>query len=127
MAQWAAAALLAYGVSAVCAAQTAGLNPDARRDMEDRPGVVQVIRVVEYPGTPCKPDAVAGTGFLYRPDGYLVTNGHVVQLANNADPEASRAQKALFKDCFIALFERQTHRPPTQADFDRNVKVQSSI
>ncbi len=70
-------------------AATSLLTPDSRRDLELQPGVVLIY--VQFKAT-LGPWSVTpgfwGSGFLYRPDGYLITNGHVAQLANEKDPKA---------------------------------------
>src|ERR1035441_4180016 len=78
----------------VCRAETSQLSADARRDLELRPGVVQVIAILKGTsgGLSCKITA-SGTGFLYRPDGYLITNGHVAQLAHTKDDKALKLQR----------------------------------
>src|SRR5208282_6667897 len=41
----------------------------------------------------------AGTGFIYRPDGYIITSGHVVEDAVQKDPRALDAlNKAILED-----------------------------
>jgi serine protease Do len=86
--------------NAMCGAQTAALSQDARRDLELRPGVVLVyIGLIGTVGNyQCKA-GWSGTGFLYRPDGYLITNGHVAQMANMKDPDALRAQRLEIAEC----------------------------
>src|SRR4051812_28231643 len=72
------------------------LTPDEAAVLKHSPGVVLVIVsytvVVQIPGRDSGPlefhPAATGTGFLYRPDGYLITNSHVVQDANLKDPQA---------------------------------------
>jgi S1-C subfamily serine protease len=72
-----------------CFAASSLLSPENRRDLELQPGVVLIL--VQYKATlgafSCSP-GVLGSGFLYRPDGYLITNGHVAQLANEKDHKA---------------------------------------
>lgn len=72
-----------------CFAASALLTPDSRRDLELQPGVVLIY--VQFKAT-LGPWSVTpgfwGSGFIYRPDGYLITNGHVAQLANEKDPKA---------------------------------------
>jgi serine protease Do len=85
-----------------CYAQST-LTPEARRDYELRPGVVQVNITLlgKFRNISCK-SGWGGTGFLYRPDGYLVTNGHVVQFANTKDSDAINARKvAILKACLL--------------------------
>jgi serine protease Do len=70
-------------------AQSVLLSPENRRDLELQPGVVLIM--VRYKATLGKwtiNPGILGTGFLYRPDGYLITNGHVAQFANEKDPKA---------------------------------------
>lgn len=69
------------------------LSPEARRDLELQPGVVLIVvsfkaRLGSFS---CEPAAM-GSGFLYRPDGYLITNGHVAQWANGKDQQADNAR-----------------------------------
>jgi S1-C subfamily serine protease len=81
------------------------LKPDEKRALELKPAVVLVV--VEYktkwtlPGTPFEPIELAhtetGTGFLFRPDGYLITNGHVVADANLKDEQAREARDSKLK------------------------------
>ena len=94
--------------ASLCFAQAGLLSPDARRDTELRPGVVRVIirLTASFRGLTCK-TGVAGTGFLYRPDGYLITNGHVAQIANEKDEDALLAQRKIaFTGCMLEKVER---------------------
>ena len=43
----------------------------------------------------------SGSGFLYRPDGYLVTNGHVVADANVKDAQATAALQARIRHAVL--------------------------
>jgi len=104
--------------AAVCKAETGPLSADARRDLELRPGVVQVV--IPLAGTAwgysCK-TGVAGTGFLYRPDGYLITNGHVAQLANTKDREALQERRELiYQSCLKDEIEKNIKRHLTRAE-----------
>ena len=40
------------------------------------------------------PHGELGTGFFFHPDGYLITNGHVVQHANLKDLQAVESLQA---------------------------------
>ncbi len=70
---------------------TGQITPEERRSLEVSPAVV-FIRVWYTFSIPGKlketPIGFSGTGFLYRPDGYLITNAHVVEDANLKDPTA---------------------------------------
>jgi S1-C subfamily serine protease len=103
-----ASLLFSLITTAVCGAQNGTLSADARRDLEVRPGVVYLRGELvgsfqgDLDGTFVKvPCTVrwSGTGFLYRPDGYLITNGHVAQWANMKDPAAGTAQRLKLREC----------------------------
>lgn len=69
------------------------LTPDEKRALEVKPAVVLVVVQYEakwtYGDISLKlPHGELGTGFFFHPDGYLITNGHVVQHANLKDLEA---------------------------------------
>jgi len=83
--------LVAFLVSAAASwSASLVLTPDSRRDLEEQPGVVLIY--VHFKAT-LGPWSVTpgflGSGFLYRPDGYLITNGHVAQMANEKDSKAA--------------------------------------
>ncbi len=86
-----AACLMLFPSVPVCFGAASLLSPESRKDLELQPGVVLIY--VEFKAT-LGPWSVTpgfwGSGFLYRPDGYLITNGHVAQLANEKDPKAQR-------------------------------------
>lgn len=73
------------------------LTPEEKRTLELKPAVVLVLVSVkveaELEGKPIDipPYTTVGSGFLFRHDGYLVTNGHVVQNAKINDPQAKEA------------------------------------
>ncbi len=99
-------------------AQAGLLSPDARRDTELRPGVVRVIIPLKasFGRIACR-TGVSGTGFLYRPDGYLITNGHVAQIANEKDEDALMEQRKLaFKGCLLETVEQAAGRRLAPAD-----------
>ena len=86
--------MAAFAASASgCWAATAVLSPDARRDLEVQPGVVRIVVSFEATLGPFTAACGAsGSGFLYRPDGYLITNGHVAQWAKLNDSNAAVAR-----------------------------------
>lgn len=81
------------------------LTPEEKRAVELKPAVVLVA--VQFktkwilPGTPLQPIELehteTGTGFLFRPDGYLITNGHVVADAYAKDQTATDARDLQLK------------------------------
>ncbi len=120
---------MATAVSVVNA-QTGLLSESSRRDAQLRPGVVYIqvqavgTGVFPYRGQlvplRCeKPATASGSGFLYRPDGYLVTNGHVAQLAYSKDAEAVQAQKEfVFEACFQDKLEAAYHHSFTSREVE---------
>ncbi|MBZ5657656.1 MAG: trypsin-like peptidase domain-containing protein [Acidobacteriia bacterium] len=120
-------------VAMLCASDAAAsqLRPDEKRALEVKPAVALVVVEFETKWTLNpelavkifgKPDisvpiphGSVGTGFFFRPDGYLITNGHVVQHANIKDLQAFQAlQNQLREDALkyhqklVALIEKQT-------------------
>ena len=98
------------GLLALCAALIAQsafsaprLNPAEKRTMELKSAVVLLtvhfevgarLRINGNPYNYGLTYDVKGTGFIYRPDGYIVTNGHVVAAANKKDADARENLKA---------------------------------
>ena len=103
--------LFGFLISAMpCLAIAAPLTPENRRDIELQPGVVLIVVSFEATlgeGISCKPSAL-GTGFLYRPDGYLITNGHVAQWANGKDSQAANARMKEAVPCLAKEVVKQT-------------------
>ena len=65
------------------------LRPEEKRALELKPAVVLVLvdfktkwTLEVFPKPIELRHTSTGTGFLFRPDGYLITNGHVVADAN---------------------------------------------
>jgi len=100
--------LLGIGSSAA-----APLSAEAKRDLELRPGVVIVFipltaKIPEIEGVECPEGyGIRGSGFLFRPDGYLITNGHVAQMANLKDAEAMSARNAAISECLLEVLKQQ--------------------
>lgn len=75
------------------------LTPEEKRTLELKPAVVLVLVSVkveaDFRGQPVQLRnpylTTAGSGFLFRHDGYLITNGHVVQNAKINDSQAKEA------------------------------------
>ena len=93
-------------------ASAAPLSPDARRDLELRPGVVLISIPLQASipelGVSCPEGAgVLGSGFMIRPDGYLITNGHVAQLANVKDADARQAREAAISACLMFALQEK--------------------
>ena len=111
-------------------AERGPLTADEKSVLESSPGVVLVIVsykiTVTIQGRRLDPSIATfnptstGSGFLYRPDGYLVTNAHVVEDANLKDQQAQEARKKhLLHDLLLELDQRlksSGHRGLTAED-----------
>jgi hypothetical protein len=81
------------------------LTVEQKRALEVKPAVVLIMVTVRvsatWQGAPIQLKnpilQTAGTGFLYRPDGYLITNGHVVENAKIRDPMEKERLEAELK------------------------------
>jgi S1-C subfamily serine protease len=103
------------------------LKPDEKRALEAKPAVVLVV--VEFKAKWTLGDTAVtlthreiGTGFFFHPDGYLITNGHVVQYANMKDLQAEKSRQEELKADnvnklkeVVAAYEKQTGKSVTEA------------
>jgi len=87
-----------------------------KRTLAIRPGVVYVITRFQVHVTWTIDDQAlkldtpfgsSGSGFLYRPDGYLVTNGHVVADANLKDAQAQAALQARIRQAVVNFLDKK--------------------
>src|SRR5271165_4729747 len=101
------AAVLALAMIASSCAFGQALTSEEKRTLELKPGVVLLIVFVKgtftFAAVPDLPipfgHTSAGTGFIYRPDGYIITSGHVVEDSVQKDPRALDAlNKAILED-----------------------------
>jgi V8-like Glu-specific endopeptidase len=119
MKRWAVTALIALWTPLAAFCQ---LTADEKRALEVKPAVALVVVQYEakwtYGDISLKlPHGELGTGFFFHPDGYLITNGHVVQHANLKDLQAVQSLQAELRADAIksvkyiaAEAEKQGHR-----------------
>lgn len=121
--------LFSSSVSSIFAQQ---LTKDEKRALELKPGVTLIILGITgqvtfniFPQPIQIGHYAAGTGFLYRPDGYIITNGHVVEHANLKDPRSVDVWKQSLRDDLIrkiksgeafAPIENAVHRKLTDKE-----------
>jgi S1-C subfamily serine protease len=110
------------------------LTPEEKRALTLKPAVVLVVVQFRsrltldiFPKPIEVPHTSIGTGFLFRPDGYLATNGHVVASANLKDAQASDALRAeLRKEFADAMREGKIFRF-IETEFGRPLSAQEKI
>jgi serine protease Do len=93
-------------ISSVAFAQQ--LTKEEKRALELKPGVALIVLGVMgqvtfniFPQPIQIGHYVFGTGFIYRPDGYIITNGHVVEHANMRDPRSVDVWKESLREDLV--------------------------
>lgn len=89
------------------------LRPEEKRALGLKPAVALVVvqfktrwTLEAFPHPIDLPRTETGTGFFFRPDGYLITNGHVVADANSKDLQASQAFQKRLHDEFVSALQK---------------------
>ena len=120
------------------------LIPSEKRSLELSPAVVlvdvsyQVTVKFQFSDMPEPkqfdiPYDATGSGYIYRPDGYLVTNGHVVQDANQENADAKnrlyeRIRHEVITADLVPLYKKQTGRDidGTDSEIEREFNLHLS-
>lgn len=107
-------------------ADTGQMSPEEKRVLEMTPGVVLVVVSYKVQLAIPRKDAdplvmeyslsLMGSGFLYRPDGYLITNGHVVADANVKDAQAQQARAERIIEYVMGALEHKMGRKLTDQE-----------
>ena len=113
-------------LAATLLADTGQMSPDEKRVLEMTPGVVLVVVSYKVQLAIPRKDAdpliqeysltLMGSGFLYRPDGYLITNAHVVADANVKDTQAQQARAQRIIEYVMGGLEQKIGRKLTEQE-----------
>jgi len=97
------------------------LTAEEKRALELKPGVVLVVLTVSgtvtfnaFPKPIPFGHSSAGTGFVYRPDGYIITNGHVVEDGNLKDPRSAQVRDRSIREDLARLIKSGTAFAPIE-------------
>jgi hypothetical protein len=104
--------LVASGCVLGGTARSEPVSREALRDLQLRPGVVLIsipLRgSIPELGVRCPEGAsVTGSGFLFRPDGYVMTSAHVAQFANVKDADALRTRNEALGECLVGALRNK--------------------